>query len=288
MGGATKLDLGAGVAVVTGAGSGIGEGIARAAAARGMTLVLADVAADRLTAVADDINAGGGRALAVVTDVRDGAQVQALADRAYAEFGEVSLLVNNAGIELLGLIWEISDTDWRRTLDIILLGMIHGIRAFVPKMLAAGRPAAIANLSSIGGVGMAPLHAGYIVSKHAALSLSECLALELEMVKAPIRVSAVLPGPVATRIFADAPVAGDGAFLRAHHAQMLAMLRDHGLAPVEAGRRILDGIANGDFWVSPHPAMMEQATERSAAHRRARARPVLSTAFQRQLAEFEA
>ncbi len=107
-------DLRGRTAVVTGAGSGIGEGAARYAASLGMKVVLADVAAERLDAVAADLRAGGAAVLAVPTDVRDAAAVDALAEAAYAEFGEVTVLLNNAGLESLGFTWEVPADEWRR------------------------------------------------------------------------------------------------------------------------------------------------------------------------------
>jgi NADP-dependent 3-hydroxy acid dehydrogenase YdfG len=136
-----------GVAVITGAGSGIGEGLARHAAEIGMTVVLADIAKDRIDKVAADIVAEKGKALAVPTDVSKPEALEALADAAYNAFGEVRLLINNAGIETLGYTWEIPAATWDKTLGININGVVHGVRAFVPRMIAAGKPAFIANTS---------------------------------------------------------------------------------------------------------------------------------------------
>ena len=253
-----------GVAVITGAGSGIGEGIARTAASRGMKVVLADIAGDRAEAVAADIRAQGGEALAVATDVSDAAQLDRLAQRAYDAFGEVTLLVNNAGIEMLGYAWEIPAATWEKTLAINVLGVIQSVRAFAPRMIAAGKRAWIANVGSVGSLGMMPIQTSYMVSKHAVLSFSECLALEMELVGAPISVSCVLPGPVASRIFTDAVLGEEGGHSDKHRSIMADMLRTHGLTPLQAGEIILDGIAAGDFWVPTHPEMAD-AMARSRA-----------------------
>ena len=264
-----------GVAVITGAGSGIGEGIARTAAERGMKLVLADIAAERIEALAAELRAGGSEVLAVPTDVADPAALDRLAAATHARFGDVRLLVNNAGIEMLGHIWEIPAETWDKALSINVLGVIHAVRAFAPRMIAAGQPAWIANLSSVGGLGMMPIQTPYIVSKHAVLSFTECLALEMELTGQPITVCAVLPGPVATRIFDDAPVGDNPGTVEAHRAVMQAMLREHGITPREAGRRIMDGIAAGQFWVSTHPEMTAQAAAGRAAYLDAGTRPAL-------------
>lgn len=255
-----------GVAVVTGAGSGIGEGIAREAARRGMKVVLADIATDRIEQIAAELRAVGQEVLAVTTDVSDHAAVERLAATTHEIFGDVRLLVNNAGIEMLGHVWEIPAETWNKALGINVLGVIHGVRAFAPRMLAANKPAFIANLSSVGALGVMPIQTPYIVSKHAVLSFTECLALEVEMTGAPISVSAVLPGPVATRIFEDAPAGLNPKTVDRHRAYMNAMLRDYGLDAQEAGRRILEGIAARQFWVSTHPEMMTEYARARSLH----------------------
>ena len=264
-----------GVAVITGAGSGIGEGIARTAASRGMKVVLADIAGDRAEAVAADIRAQGGEALAVATDVSDAAQLDRLAQRAYDAFGEVTLLVNNAGIEMLGYAWEIPAATWEKTLAINVLGVIQSVRAFAPRMIAAGKRAWIANVGSVGSLGMMPIQTSYMVSKHAVLSFSECLALEMELVGAPISVSCVLPGPVASRIFTDAVLGEEGGHSDKHRTIMADMLRSHGLTPLQAGEIILDGIAAGDFWVPTHPEMADAMARARADYLVSERRPRL-------------
>lgn len=262
----TKKILGGGVAVITGAAGGIGEGLAHVAGDLGMRLVLADVAADRLHDVADQLSATGSEVLPVTTDVRDPAALDRLADAAYEHFGEVRLLINNAGIEALGYTWELSAEQWRRVIDINVLGVINGVRAFAGRMIAAGKPAFISNVSSVGGLGMMPIQTPYILSKHAVLSFTECLYLEMEQAKAPIRVSAVLPGAVSTRIFDDAPGGSNPKSIDGHRAAMKHLLAAHGMTPLEAARLIIDQIAEGRFWVSPHPEVMRESAERRAAH----------------------
>jgi NAD(P)-dependent dehydrogenase (short-subunit alcohol dehydrogenase family) len=264
-----------GVAVVTGAGSGIGEGLARAAAELGMSVVLADVARERIERVAGEFRAGGGLAWPIPTDVADPAAHDRLAASVHERLGDVRLLVNNAGIETLGLTWELPAEVWERTIRINVLGVIHGVRAFAPRMLAAGKPAWIANLSSIGGLAMMPVQTPYIVSKHAVLSFSECLRLEMELQGAPISVSAVLPGPVATRIFADAATGRDATAVEAHRRVMQQMVGG-GLSARQAAERILAGVAAGSFWVSTHPELTAQMAKARAEHLATQATPRLT------------
>lgn len=259
-----KEKFAGGTAVITGAGSGIGEGIARVAGSLGMNVVLADVARDRIEQVAAEIEAAGGAALPIVTDVTDIAALERLADAAYARFGEVRLMVNNAGIETIGFSWEISDETWDRLLSINIRGVVHGSRIFARRMLEGGKAGYISNIASIGALGMMPTQAPYMMSKHAVLSFTECLFLEMQLKNAPIQVSAVLPAQVRTRIFEDAPADRGSGFVERQREMMHAMITEVGLTPEEAGHAILKGIAAGDFWVSTHPeATAQMATARS-------------------------
>jgi NAD(P)-dependent dehydrogenase (short-subunit alcohol dehydrogenase family) len=134
------------VAVVTGAGSGIGRGLAQRCAAEGMHVVAADVEQGALD---ETVKLIGGDAIGVPTDVSDGDQVDALADRAFGEFGAVHLLCNNAGVFQAGVIWERTQADWEWVLGVNVWGIIHGIRAFVPRMIAQGGEGHVVNTSSL-------------------------------------------------------------------------------------------------------------------------------------------
>jgi NAD(P)-dependent dehydrogenase (short-subunit alcohol dehydrogenase family) len=263
-----------GVAVITGAGSGIGAGLARHSSELGMRVVVADIAVDRAEAVAEGIRAAGGDALAVHTDVSVPEALDALAAITRERFGDVTLLMNNAGIETLGLVWELPAPLWEKTLQVNIHGVIHGVRAFVPGMLAAGRKAWIANTSSIGGLGMMPIQTSYILSKHAILSFSECLRLEMQLQQAPISVSAILPGPVSTRIFEDSQT-GAAPGNERHRQIMHSMIAADGISADEAARRILPQIAAGEFWISTHPQMTQEFAQRRAQYLTALALPQL-------------
>lgn len=255
-----------GVAVVTGAGSGIGEGLARCAASLGMKVVLADIAADRIERVAADIKAAGGTALPVPTDVTNCADIDRLADIAHSTFGDVRLLVNNAGIETIGYTWDIPAEIWDKILAINISGVVHGVRTFAPRMIQSGKPAYIANVTSVGALGMMPTQAPYMLSKHAVLSFTECLFLEMQLLQKPVHVSAVLPGLVATRIFEDAPADRESAFVERQRTLMKEMLAKGGLTPVEAGKIILAGIAAKQFWVSTHPEVTAHMAKARAGY----------------------
>jgi NAD(P)-dependent dehydrogenase (short-subunit alcohol dehydrogenase family) len=252
-----------GVAVVTGAGSGMGAGMARTLGKAAATVVLAEIAVDRAERVAEEIRAAGGTAHVIATDTSEIASIERLAAQVVQRFGAPRLLVNCAGIETIGLCWDLSAAAWERIVKINVLGVIHGVRVFAPHMLKSGQRGFIANFASIGAFGIMPVQNPYIMSKHAVLSFTEGLRCEMDLVNAPISVSVVTPGPVATRIFTDAQLAGEGA---AHHqAQMEAMI-GAGMAPQEAADRILDGIAAGDFWVSTHPEVTREFAKTRAEH----------------------
>jgi NAD(P)-dependent dehydrogenase (short-subunit alcohol dehydrogenase family) len=248
-----------GVAVITGAGAGIGEGLARYAATElDMTVVLADVDAAAIEKVSRELNGLGARAVAVTTDVRDASSVDRLAARTHDELGEVRLLVNNAGVEQFGYLWDTPVENWNRLVEININGVFHGIRSFVPRMLGGDGPARyLLNLSSVGGVGAAALQAPYIMSKHAVLSITECLYLEILAVGANVRVAAVLPGIVTSNIFQSARSVEGGDLEAAEgHRRSMLDIREGGISPLEAAETIFQQAAAGEFYIVTQPDMV--------------------------------
>ncbi len=193
------------VAVITGAASGFGREFAFCGARQGMRLVLADLQQDRLDEVKAKLEAQGTQVLAMRCDVRKAAQVQALADAAMDRFGTVHMVFNNAGVGAGGLIWEHSIADWEWVLGVNLWGVIHGVRVFTPLMLECAKneehyEGHITNTASFAGLLNAPNLGIYNVSKHAAVSLSETLYHDLQLIQAPIGVSVLCPYFVPTGI----------------------------------------------------------------------------------------
>jgi NADP-dependent 3-hydroxy acid dehydrogenase YdfG len=266
--------FGGGVAVITGAAAGIGAGLARYAAELGMTVVLADIDTAATTKLCDELTAGGASAVNAFCDVRDPGALERLAATTYSELGPVRLLVNNAGVEQFGYLWDTPVENWDRLVAINISGVFHGVRAFLPRMLAAAEPAWVWNLSSIGGVAAVPLQASYIMSKHAVLALTECLRLEVELAGHDdhVHVQAVLPGAVKSNIFEAAGGVDDGD-VAAAEAQRTAMLhiKAEAMDPVAAARMVFDQAAAGEFYLLTQPAVVGDAmTERAdnLAHRR--------------------
>jgi NAD(P)-dependent dehydrogenase (short-subunit alcohol dehydrogenase family) len=188
-------------AVITGAGSGMGKAFALRFAAEGMAIVAADIQPDALAATVAELAAAGHQAAGIATDVADPDSVQRLADAAYERFGAVHLLCNNAGVEgyLDGPIWAATPKDWEWTVGVNFWSVVHGIRAFVPRMLAGGEPGHVVNTCSMTAV----VSAGnmYAITKHAVLALTEVLAQDLARRAAPIGVTALCPGIIATNLF---------------------------------------------------------------------------------------
>ena len=193
-------------AVVTGGASGIGLAIARRLARAGMRLVLADVEEQALAAAVDELKSAGASAIGVATDVTRFESLQALEREALSAFGPVHLLCNNAGVgaqEDVPL-WELPLSDWRWTFAVNVWGVIHGVKAFLPGMLAHGEEGHVVNTSS--GNGGLVLIAGtpiYSTSKSAVSTLTETLHLQLTQQGARIRASVLYPGPhlVTSNIF---------------------------------------------------------------------------------------
>ena len=192
------LELRGKVAVVTGGGSGIGAALARAFASQEMDVVVADVDVAGAEKVAADVRAVGRRALAVPTDVSKLASVEALAERTWDELGGCHVLCNNAGVMVIGALESRSIEDWEWVLGVNLWGVIHGVQAFVPRMLAQPGEKHIVNTGSTAGLMPTPGVGVYATAKYAVVGLSEHLRLDLA--RHAIGVSVLCPGGVQTQI----------------------------------------------------------------------------------------
>lgn len=254
-----KEKFAGGVAVITGAGAGIGLGLARRAAALGMKVVLAEINEERLAAANAELRAQGAETLAVVTDVSQPNALDALADTVYDQWGDVRLLINNAGIETIGLSWEISTEGWERTLNVNIHGIVHGVRAFMPRILASGKETWVANLASIGAFGQMPYQTAYIMSKHAIQAFTECLSLEIGLTGKPVHISSILPGMVRTSIFQqEAPQDSSDVIATRHRETMRHYMASGGMDLAEASASIIRQIAEGAFFVSTQPEMTDE------------------------------
>lgn len=215
------------VAVVTGAASGIGRSIALLLARRGARVHAADLD-------------GGAPGVTHQVDVSDAAALEALAARVFEEEGRVDLLFNNAGIGHAGPVLDSTLEDWRALVEVNLMGVVHGVQAFLPRLVAQGRPAAVVNTASVAGLlpsaGMVP----YSTTKAAVVGLSESLDRELQ--GTGVRVHALCPGLIATDIFRASILRGPTADRRADVAQRYAA---HGTSPDVVARQALAAVRSG-------------------------------------------
>jgi NAD(P)-dependent dehydrogenase (short-subunit alcohol dehydrogenase family) len=258
------------VAVVTGGGSGIGEALCRRLAVEKMRVVVADVEEREAARVAGEIHSAGGEALAAAVDVRDPDSVERLAERTCQAFGACQLLANNAGVALFRPALEMAREDWEWVLSVNLMGVVHGIAAFLPRMRDQGGEAHIVNTASISGL-VALRGAGlsaYTASKFGVVALSE--VLHEELAEAGIGVSVVCPGGVTTRILEsernrppalqtghEPPAAGERRGQRERVSGMLA--------PETVAEHILDAVRRNVLYVITHPDWKPLVDERHSA-----------------------
>lgn len=188
------------VAVVTGGASGLGRAMAVRFAREGMKIVLADIEADALNATLEEFQDAGHEAIAVQCDVSRAEDVEALADKTLEKFGAVHIACNNAGVAAGGLAWEHSVKDWEWAMGPNVWGVIHGVRVFTPIMLKQNSEAHIVNTASVAGLLSLPGMAVYCVTKHAVVTLSECLHHDLVSQSDKVRCSVLCPAYVPTRI----------------------------------------------------------------------------------------
>ena len=246
------------VAVITGAASGIGRAVARRFAAEGMHVVLADIEETALVAVQNELEAQGTNVLALRTDVSRWEDVAALADAAFARFGAVHVLHNNAGVVAGGPVETLSLDDWEWVLRVDLWSVIYGVKAFVPRMKLQGE-GHVVNTASTAGLMAAPAIGPYNVAKFGVVALSETLARELAIARSPLGVSVLCPGAVNTRITesernrpAEARAAHkssreEDAF-QAGAKRMLA----RGMEPDHVASHVVDAIHSRRFWILTH------------------------------------
>jgi NAD(P)-dependent dehydrogenase (short-subunit alcohol dehydrogenase family) len=273
---ATVEELGGKVAVITGAGSGIGAALARACAAAGMAVAVVDVVDERAARTAATIAELGGQVVSFAVDVSDPDDVEALAARVFEQFGACHLLCNNAGICPLGVAWSHPPAEWQRTVGVNVLGVVNGVNAFVPPLIAQGQEAHIVNTASAAALRYVPASALYNATKHAVLGFSESLRPELAPFS--IGVSVLCPGGVATNISETAAgtagTAGAVGTVRTA-AEVAAAVEDlvthveaaHAttIPPQQVAELVLEGVRNNDFYIVTHPGSHPAILDRAAA-----------------------
>jgi NAD(P)-dependent dehydrogenase (short-subunit alcohol dehydrogenase family) len=252
------------VAVITGGAGGIGMAMARAFAARGAKLVLADLDEGALQRATADLRAAGADALGVRTDVTRLESMHALAAAARSQFGGVHIVCNNAGIALFGEMQHASHNDWVFTMNVNFWGVVHGLEAFVPLLTKQGQGGHIVNTASMAGlIGMRWLGI-YSASKFAVVGLSEALHRELEPLG--IGVSVLCPMIVDTQINQNSARMRPAELRNAEEAPMppSASMAGGTIAPEEVGRRVVRAIERRDLYILTHPEQREILRRRAA------------------------
>jgi NAD(P)-dependent dehydrogenase (short-subunit alcohol dehydrogenase family) len=249
------------VAVVTGGASGLGFAMAKRFAGEGMKVVLADVEPAALAQARDALTATGATVLAERIDVSVAADVQRLADLTQAAFGAIHVVCNNAGVGgLRRRAWEADLKDWAWVLGVNVWGVIHGVHAFVPRMLAQDCECHMVNTASVAGLLSTSSMSVYNVSKHAVVTLTETLYQDLALAKAKLKVSLLLPAWVDTQIWNSARnrpeelrvpemEAGD----ETRREAMRELLRKGKVSADDVAGLVLDAIRNEHFYVMTHP-----------------------------------
>jgi NAD(P)-dependent dehydrogenase (short-subunit alcohol dehydrogenase family) len=260
------------VAVVTGAASGIGLGMTEAFASRGMKVVMADVEAEALEREADRLSRANFEVEPIIANVVAYEAVERLADAAEARFGKIHVICNNAGVSGAGgprPIWEQSQKDWDWVMGVNFWGVVNGLRAFVPRILAHGEEGHVVNTSSILGL-TSGAGSIYGVSKHAVTRLTEGLFRDLKAANANIGVTLLCPGMIATNIITSArnrpdEFADDGPEDPARQAAIAAMdarFKAQGMAPREVGEKVAQAVENNQFYLLTHADNMLGVTRR--------------------------
>lgn len=244
------------VAVITGGASGIGLAMAERFGREGAKLVIADIQADAIERAVTNLTAKGFDAIGVRTDVTVYADVEALARRTLDAYGKVHVVVNNAGVSITGPTWRMSLDDWRWVLDVNLLGVVHGVKAFTQILIDQGEPAHIVNTASLAAFVGIGEHSPYCASKAACLSVSQSLRSELIAANTQVGVSVVCPGMVATDIHrswrnrpADDQAWSDREWTSEEFRKNSDAFQGAGVTPEVIADATLDAILNDRFYV---------------------------------------
>ena len=250
------------VAVVTGGASGLGLAMARAMGDRGARLVLADIDESALAEAERSFRDAGVRVRVQRTDVTDRASVDALADATFSHFGGAHILCNNAGIAALGSVHDADPQVWEKSMAVNLWGVVHGVDAFLQRMIDQNQGGHVVNTASMAGlVGMKYLGV-YCVTKFAVVGLSE--SLERELRPHGIGVHVLCPMIVATnigansaRVLGQAPPPEDTGAIPGDAAPPPGAIKGGVITPEEVGRRVVEGIERGRLFILTHPEQRE-------------------------------
>ena len=242
------------IAIITGGASGIGRALAEHLSALGAVVVVADLDAEGAQKVAGQIEARGRRAEAAHLDVRDAGAVEALVSGVARRHGRLDFMFNNAGIAIIGELAEMSVDDWRKLVEVNVMGVAHGVAAAYPLMIAQGH-GHIVNTASVAGLAPAPRFAAYAATKHAVVGLTS--TLRVEAADRGVRASAVCPGIVRTPLIQNSRIL-DEASLPMSREALLDKLPFDTITPEDCAAAIVRGVARNKavIVISPHARIM--------------------------------
>ena len=247
------------VAAVTGAASGLGRSMALAFAAEGMHVALADVDEQGLLEVQETIKKHAVKATVLRVDVSKAQDVEAVADRTVNELKAVHVVCNNAGVSPLGAVWENTLADWQWILGVNLWGVLHGVRAFTPRLIAQNE-GHVVNTASVAGLISPPGSGAYNVTKHAVVTLSESLYHDLRERNSAVGVSVLCPAYVPTRITesersrpADLPSAEKSAETLAREALLKKAVSSGRISADQVAQAVVAAIKEERFYILTHP-----------------------------------
>ena len=265
-----KLEPGQ-VAVVTGGANGIGFALCEQFAKAGLNVVMSDIDEGSLAGSGSRLAGLPGRVITIRTDVTSPEDVNQLAERTVSEFGRVDVVCNNAGTVGKNLpLWEFERVEWEWIMAVDFWGVIHGISAFVPRLVAQGS-GHIVNTASMASLTTVALNGPYNAAKHAVMSLSETLAADLRTQGIEeVGVTVVCPGPTRTRLMTEGPgerperyrPKADRGVIPQRNPNTFAGSTDHLLDPGDLARQILDAIESGQFLLAPHPGSLPRVEAR--------------------------
>ena len=246
-------------AAVTGAASGLGRAMALAFATEGMHVALADVDEAGLAATRERVAAQGVKTSAMRVDVSSAGEVEAFAQRTVAELGAVHVVCNNAGVSPLGAAWENTVADWQWILGVNLWGVIHGVRAFAPRLMAQNE-GHIVNTASVAGLISPPGSGAYNVTKHAVVALSESLYHDLRERKSAVGVSVLCPAYVPTGIVdsersrpLDLPAAQKSKETLAREAMLRKAVSSGKVSADQVAQAVVAAVKEERFYILTHP-----------------------------------
>ncbi len=253
-------DLNGKVAAITGGASGIGRALADAFAAAGMGIALADVEAEPLRTAVVELEARGVDVIGVECDVADAQQVQAFAAATFEHFGTAHVICNNAGVGGgFGPAWEVTPEGWEWTVSVNLMGVVHGIQAFVPRLIEQNE-GHVVNTASLAGLRGSPMMGPYVATKHAVVGLSESLHHEFVMSGSTVGVSVLCPAFIRTRIAesgrnwpahlgANPTPEGDSPGI-----DFIRSMVESGMDPADYAATVVDAVRTDRFIVLSDPA----------------------------------